>query len=60
MSGRSDVEDIENLGDSLPSWISDHLGEKTYMADEVNQLPLPPPKESSPRDEPSDHGKIPI
>ena len=29
------------------------------MANEVNQLPLPPPEESPPRDEPSHHGENP-
>ena len=42
MSSRTDVGDLEN---SLPSWISDHLGEKSYMANEVNQLPLSPRKD---------------
>ena len=42
MSSRTDVGDLEN---SLPSWISDHLGEKSYMADKVNQLPLSPGKD---------------
>ena len=46
MSSRSDVGDLENLADSLPSWISKHLGEKSFMIDEVNQLP------SSPREDP--------
>ena len=35
MSSKADVGDLEN---SLPSWISDDLGEKSYMADEVTQL----------------------
>ena len=37
MSGNGDVGNLEN---SLPSWISDHLGQKSYMMDEVNQLPF--------------------
>ena len=43
MSSKVDVGDLEN---SLPSWILDHLGEKSYMADKVTQLP------SSPREDP--------
>ena len=47
MSSRFGVGDLENLEDSLPSWISEHLGKgSSYMADEVNQLP------SSPRENP--------
>ena len=44
MSGNADIGDLDN---SLPSWISDHLGENSYMADEITQLP------SSPREDPS-------
>ena len=44
MSNKAGVRDFQN---SLLSWISDHLGEKSYMADEVTQLP------SSPRENPS-------
>ena len=45
--------DVGNLDDLLPSWISNHLGEKSYMADEVTQLPFssregPPSLEASP------------
>ena len=47
MSSRIDVGDLDN---SLPSWISDHLGEKSYMANEVNQLPSSP-REDSPNPE---------
>ncbi|GFS33308.1 hypothetical protein Acr_00g0027720 [Actinidia rufa] len=37
MSLRLEVANLEDL-DSLPSWISDHLGEgSSYMTDEVNQ-----------------------
>ena len=36
MSSKADVGDLENF---VPFWISDHLGEKSYMADEVTQLP---------------------
>ncbi|GFY95689.1 hypothetical protein Acr_10g0010740 [Actinidia rufa] len=35
-----------NLENSLPSWIVDHLGEKSFMANEVTQPP------SSPREDP--------
>ena len=50
MSSEANIGDLDN---SLPSWISDHLGEKSYMADEVNQLPSspqenPPSPEASP------------
>ena len=41
----SHIPDVANLGDidSLPSWISDHLGEgSSYMIDEVNQSPASP------------------
>ena len=37
---------MENLEDSLPSWISDPLGERLVMTEEVNQLP------SLPREDP--------
>ena len=43
MSGNSDVGNLEN---TLPSWIFDHLGEKSYMMDEVNQLSSSPKVES--------------
>ena len=36
MSGNADVGD---LGNSLPSWIFDHLGSKSYMSAKVTQLP---------------------
>ncbi|GFS34046.1 hypothetical protein Acr_00g0031980 [Actinidia rufa] len=40
MSGRSRVGNLENLEDSLPSWISEHLGEaSSYMTNEMNRLP---------------------
>ena len=70
MFNRSRVGDLENLEESLSSWISEHLGEgPSYMADEVNQFPsllrenslkVDPP-EVSPRDDslgPGDHGTI--
>ena len=38
--------DIGNLENTLPSWIYDHLGEKSYMTDEVNQLSSSPKVES--------------
>ena len=56
MSNKVDVGDLDN---SMPSWISNHLGEKSYMADEVNQLLLPPLEESPPQDESSNHGENP-
>ena len=56
MSGRADVGDLDN---SLPSWVSEHLGETSFMTNEVNQLPSYPPEESPPRDESSDHGGNP-
>ena len=36
MSNKVDIGDLENF---LPIWISDHLGEKSYMANEVTRLP---------------------
>ena len=50
MSGRIVVEDLDN---SLPSWVSNQLGEKSVRTDEVNQLPSSPPEESLLRGEPS-------
>ena len=44
MSSKADVEDLENF---LPSWISDHLGEKSYMADEGTRLPSSPMEDTS-------------
>ena len=42
MSHKSDVANSGNLN-SLPSWISDHLGEgSSYMTDEVNRSPASP------------------
>ena len=42
MSNKLDVANSGDL-DSLPSWISDHLGERSsYMTDEVNQSPASP------------------
>ena len=43
MSGNGDVGNLEN---SLPSWIYDYLGEKSYMEGEVKQLPSSPLEES--------------
>ncbi|GFZ05434.1 hypothetical protein Acr_17g0010060 [Actinidia rufa] len=51
MSGKVDVGDLEN---TLPSWISDHLGEWSYMTAEVIQYP------SSPREHPSDNEESPL
>ena len=54
MSNRAEVGDLKKLWNSLPSWISEHLGEKSYMNDEVNQLPSSPPKNSpSPKASPT-------
>ena len=40
MSSRFEVVDLENLEDSLLSWISKHLGERSsYISDGVSQLP---------------------
>ena len=39
--------DVENKEDSLPSWISDYLGEKSYMEDEVTRLPSSPRRDFS-------------
>ncbi|GFY91216.1 hypothetical protein Acr_07g0014120 [Actinidia rufa] len=51
MSRTSDVTRSGNL-DSLPSWISDHLGEgSSFMTDEVNQSPSSP-MEGSPKENP--------
>ncbi|GFZ11565.1 hypothetical protein Acr_22g0009630 [Actinidia rufa] len=48
MRGRSEVGDLGNLKDSLPSWITDHLreGSSSFMTNEVNQSP------DSPREDP--------
>ena len=59
MSNSADIGDLENLEDSLPSWIYEHLGEKSYMIDEVNQLLSSPPEESPLRDNSSDHKEDP-
>ncbi|GFY84577.1 hypothetical protein Acr_03g0013510 [Actinidia rufa] len=50
----SHISDVTRSGDldSLPSWISDHLGEGSpYMTDEVNQSPSSP-MEGSPEESP--------
>ena len=39
MFGNADVGDLEN---SLPSWISEHLGSKSYMLVDITQLPSSP------------------
>ena len=59
MSNSADVGDLENLEDSLPSWISKYFGKKSYMTNEINQLPSSPPKESPLRDDSSDHREDP-
>ena len=56
MSNSADVKDLENLGlenlgDSLPSWVSEHLGEKSFMSDEVHQFPSSPLEGSHLRDD---------
>ncbi|GFS34931.1 hypothetical protein Acr_00g0036810 [Actinidia rufa] len=51
MSRNSDITRSGDL-DSLPSWISDHLGEgSSFMTDEINQSP-PSPMEGSPEASP--------
>ena len=59
MSRRVNVENLENLENSLLSWIFEHLEEKSYMTDELNQLPSSPFEESPLRNDSSDHGKDP-
>ena len=49
MSNNVDVGDLEN---TFPSWISDHLGERSYMTTEVTQ--------SSPRKDSSDSKGSPL
>ncbi|GFZ14243.1 hypothetical protein Acr_24g0004330 [Actinidia rufa] len=57
----SDSGDVKNLENSQPTWISDHLGEKSYMADEVNQLPFSSRKDlPSLEDSPSAATPLPI
>ena len=51
MFGNRDVRNLEN---SLLSWIFDHLGEKSYMTDEVNQF------SSSPKVEPPNNEGVPL
>ncbi|GFZ00197.1 hypothetical protein Acr_13g0015960 [Actinidia rufa] len=43
MSSRADVGDLDN---SLPSWVSEHLGEKSFRTDKVNEFPSSPLEES--------------
>ncbi|GFS36288.1 hypothetical protein Acr_00g0045150 [Actinidia rufa] len=58
MYNRSRVGDLENLEDSLPSWIFKHLGGgSSYMTDEKNKLPFSP-REDLP--EASPPGMIPL
>ncbi|GFS36611.1 hypothetical protein Acr_00g0046960 [Actinidia rufa] len=59
MSDRADIGDLKSLEDSLASWIPEHLRKISYMPDKVNQLPLPPPEESPPRDKLPDQGETP-
>ena len=51
MSGKIEVGDLES---TIPSWISDHLGERSYMTIEVTQYP------SSSIEVPSDNYIIPL
>ena len=44
MSSRTDQGNSEN---SLPSWMSDHLGEKSYMTDKASTLHSSPRKDFS-------------
>ncbi|GFZ03491.1 hypothetical protein Acr_16g0001150 [Actinidia rufa] len=57
MSSRIKLGDGE-LGYSLPSWVSDHLGGKSYITDEVNQSPSLPFK-GSPTDNSSIYTEYP-
>ena len=59
MSSKTAVGDLKNLKNFFPSWISKHLEEKSYMTDEVNQLPSSPPEESPLRDNSPDHREDP-
>ncbi|GFZ15876.1 hypothetical protein Acr_25g0002850 [Actinidia rufa] len=56
MSTRINLEDGE-LGHSLPSWVSDLLGGKSYITDDVNQSPSSPLK-GSPMDNSSDYSEM--
>ncbi|GFZ05449.1 hypothetical protein Acr_17g0010210 [Actinidia rufa] len=51
MSGNVEVGDLEN---TVPSWISDHLRERSHMTTEVTQYP------SSLREDPSDNEGSPL
>ena len=44
MSNNVNIGDLEN---TLPSWISDHLGEQSYMTIEVTQYPSYPREDYS-------------
>ena len=59
MSRRVNVGNLENLENSLLSWIFEHLEEKSYMTDEVNQLPSSPFEESPIRDDSFDNKEDP-
>ncbi|GFY96416.1 hypothetical protein Acr_11g0007220 [Actinidia rufa] len=56
MHSRSEVGDLGNLEDSLPSWITTHLGEgsSSFMTDEVTQSP------DSPREDPPSPKDVPM
>ena len=58
MSGNVNVRDVEN---TLPSWISDYLGECSYMDTEVTEYPSSP-REDSPGNEgdPSVNIRLPL
>ena len=55
MSSQAKIGDLNNLEDSLPSCITEHLGEKSYVTDDVNQLPSFSLEEFSFRDDSSNH-----
>ena len=63
MSNRTNGGDFEILENSLSSWISEHLEERSYMTNEVNQLSVSlgedPHEQSSFLDEFSNHGEDP-
>ncbi|GFZ17145.1 hypothetical protein Acr_26g0004150 [Actinidia rufa] len=56
MRSRSEVGDLDNRENSLPSWIIDHLGEgsSSFMTDEVNQSP------DLPREDPPTPEEVPM
>lgn len=54
MSHKTSLGD-EELGPSLPSWISEHLGGKSYITDEVNQSS---PSMTKPTSSPEDNSSL--